>query len=72
MKLIVNPKTKKQLTKKEKQILDNLSKAVDFVIKYNKGKEDAAILKAMGKGKKTRLLKLDEKKAFIQKLKTTV
>jgi hypothetical protein len=38
MKLIINLKTKKQLTKKEKQILDNLSKAVDFVIKYNKGK----------------------------------
>jgi len=29
---------KKQLTKKEKEILDNLSQSVDFVIKYNKGK----------------------------------
>jgi transcriptional regulator CtsR len=29
---------KKQLTKKEKQILDNLSQSVDFVLKYNKGK----------------------------------
>ena len=29
---------KKQLTKKEKQILDNLSQSVDFVKKYNKRK----------------------------------
>jgi hypothetical protein len=26
------------LTQKERQILDNLTKSVDFVIKYNKGK----------------------------------
>ena len=29
---------KKQLTKKEKQILDNLSQSVDFVKKYDKRK----------------------------------
>jgi len=29
---------KKLLTKKEKQILDNLSQSIDFVKKYSKGK----------------------------------
>ena len=61
---------KKQLTKKEKETLNNLSQSVEFVKKYNKEKEDAAILKAMGKGRKTRLLKPAEKRAFLQRLKT--
>jgi len=30
--------TKKPLTKKEKQVLDNLTQSVDFVKKYAKGK----------------------------------
>lgn len=32
---------KKQLTKKEKQVLDSLSLSVDFVKKYSKGKARA-------------------------------
>jgi hypothetical protein len=32
---------KKQLNKKEKQVLDNLSYSVEFVKKYNKGKAKA-------------------------------
>lgn len=32
---------KKQLTKKEKKVLDELSQSVEFVKKYNKGKAKA-------------------------------
>ena len=35
---------KKQLTKKEKQILDNLSQSVDFVKKYGKSKQKGKTL----------------------------
>ena len=34
-------KKKAKLTKKEKQILDNLSQSVDFVKKYSRGKPRA-------------------------------
>ncbi len=35
---------KKKLTKKEKQILDNLSQSVDFVKKYGKSKQKGKTL----------------------------
>lgn len=75
MKLIARPHSKKQLTKKEKQLLDNLSASVEFVKKYRQRKtkakeEDAVILNAMAKGRKTPLLKPAEKTAFLQKLKS--
>jgi len=37
----------KQLTQKEKQILENLSESVDFVNKYRKGKVKAKPLKQL-------------------------
>ena len=66
---------KKQLTKKEKQVLDNLSESVEFVKKYRQGKirakqEDIVILNAMANGRKTPLLKPAEKAAFLRKLKS--
>ena len=74
---------KKSLNLKEKKILNNLDKSVDFVNKYKKGKtkaksihfhseaeEDAALAKAMEKGRKSRLLTSKEKTSFFRKLKT--
>ena len=63
MTYIVNPKSKKE-EKVLEAILEGLS--IGF---YTEEEEDAAISKAMEKGRKTRLLKPAEKKAFIQKLK---
>jgi hypothetical protein len=40
-----------------------------YIVNPRNKKEDAAILKAMEKGRKTRLLKPAEKIAFLQKLK---
>ena len=38
---IYKPAQKKQLTKKEKQVLDSLSQSVEFAKKYSKGKAKA-------------------------------
>ena len=62
MTYIVNPKNKKE-EKVLATILEGLS------IGFYTEEEDAAISKAMEKGRKTRLLKPSEKTAFIQKLK---
>ena len=64
MTYIVNPKNKKE-EKALETMLNNLS--IGF---YTEEKEDAAILKAMEKGRKTKLLTLTEKTDFLRKLKT--
>jgi hypothetical protein len=63
MTYIVNPKGKK-----EEKVLESILKGLSIGF-YTEEKEDAAILKAMEKGRKTRLLKPVEKTAFLQKLK---
>jgi len=59
MTYIVNPKNRKQ-----KKALETLlkSRSIGF---YTEAKEDAAILNAMEKGRKTRLLSAYEKKVFL-------
>lgn len=64
MTYIVNPRNKK-----EEKILETLLKSLSIGF-YTEEKEDAAILKAMEKGRKTRLLNPGEKTAFLRKLKS--
>lgn len=64
MTYIVNPKNKK-----EKEVLETILRGLSIGF-YTEEKEDAAIIRAMEKGRKTRLLKADEKKAFLRKLKS--
>jgi hypothetical protein len=65
MTYIVNPGNKK-----EEKILETILKGLSIGF-YSEEKEDAAIIKAMGKRRKTRLLKPAEKKAFLRKLKSS-
>lgn len=64
MTYIVNPKNKKE-EKVLETILNKLS--IGF---YTEEMEDAALLKAMEKGRKTRLLTTPERTDFLRKLKT--
>jgi hypothetical protein len=64
MTYIVNPRNKK-----EEKVLETILKGLSIGF-YTEEKEDAAILKAMEKGRKTRLLYPAEKKAFIRKMKS--
>jgi hypothetical protein len=64
MTYIVNPKNKK-----EEKVLETILKGLSIGF-YTEEKEDAAILKAMGKGRKTKLLTPAEKTAFLRKLKS--
>ena len=64
MTYIVNPKNKK-----EEKALEALLKELSIGF-YTEEKEDAAILKAMEKGKRSRLLTPSEKTDFLRKLKT--
>ncbi len=63
MTFIVNPKNKK-----EEKVLETILKGLSIGY-YTEEKEDAAIIKAMEKGRKSRLLKPAEKAAFISKMK---
>lgn len=62
MTLIVNPKTKSQ-EKVLKAFLTSLQ--IGF---YTEAEEDAALYKAMQKGRKTRLLTADEHSKFLKQL----
>ncbi len=62
MTYIVNPQNKK-----EEKVLETILKSLSISF-YTEEKEDAAIIKAMEAGKKTRLLKPGEKAAFLDKL----
>jgi hypothetical protein len=64
MTYIVNPKNKK-----EEKVLETILKSLSIGF-YTEEKENAAIIKAMEKGRKTRLLKREEKTAFLRKLKS--
>ncbi|HLF46437.1 MAG TPA: hypothetical protein VI548_08430 [Chitinophagaceae bacterium] len=64
MTYIVHPKNRK-----EEKVLETLLKSLSIGF-YTEEKEDAAIIKAMEKGKKTRLLTATEKTAFLRKLKS--
>ncbi len=64
MTYIVNPKYKR-----EEKVLETILKGLSIGF-YTEEKEDAAILKAMEKGKKTKLLTTTEKAAFLRKLKS--
>lgn len=64
MTYIVNPRNKK-----EEQVLETLLKSLSIGF-YTEEKEDAAIVKAMEMGRKTRLIKPAEKTVFLKKLKT--
>ena len=64
MTYIVKPKNKKQ-EKALEAILDELA-----IVYYTEEMEDAAILKAMEKGKRSRLLTGREKAKFLTKLKS--
>ena len=63
MTYIVNPRSKK-----EEKVLESIPRGLSIGF-YTEEKEDAAILIAMGKGRKNRLLKPTEKTAFLKKLK---
>ena len=63
MTYIVNPRNKK-----EEKVLETILKGLSIGF-YTEEKEDAAILKAMEKGRKTKLLNPSEKAAFLRKLK---
>lgn len=65
MTYIVNPKNKK-----EEKVLETILKGLSIGF-YTEEKEDAAILTAMEKGRKTRLLNPVEKAAFLRKLKSS-
>ena len=65
MTLIVTPKTKKE-EKVVKAFLESLS--IGF---KSEADEDAALLNAMNKGRKSRLLKNEEKTGFLKKLKSS-
>jgi len=64
MAYIVNPKNKR-----EEKILKALLKSLSIGF-YTEEQEDAAILKAMEKGRKTKLLTTNQKKSFLRKLKS--
>lgn len=64
MTYIVNPKNKKQ-----QKLLENFLNSLSIGF-YSEEKEEAAILNAMEKGRKTKLLTPAEKKSFLAKLKT--
>ena len=64
MTYIVNPKNKK-----EEKVLETILKGLSIGF-YTEEKEDAAIVKAMEKGRKTKLLTPAEKVAFLGKLKS--
>lgn len=64
MTYIVNPKNKK-----EEKVLETILKGLSIGF-YTEEKEDAAILKAMQKGRKTKLLTPAEKTVFLGKLKS--
>ena len=64
MTFIVNPKNKK-----EEKVLETILKGLSIGF-YTEEKEDAAIINAMQKGRKTKLLTASEKKAFLRKLKS--
>jgi hypothetical protein len=64
MTYIVNPRNKK-----EEKVLETILKGLSIGF-YTEEKEDAAIIKAMEKGRKTRLLKPAEKTAFLRELKS--
>ena len=63
MTYIVNPKNKK-----EEKALEKMLKGLSIGF-YTEAKEDAAILKAMEKGRKTSLLDPKQKTDFLRKLK---
>lgn len=64
MTYIVNPKNKK-----EEKVLETILKGLSIGF-YTEEKEDAAIVKAMEKGRETKLLTPAEKTAFLRKLKS--
>ncbi len=64
MTYIVNPKNKK-----EAKVLETILKGLSIGF-YSEEEEDAAILHAMEKGRKSRLLTAEEKKSFLKKLKS--
>jgi len=64
MTYVVNPRNKK-----EEKVLETILKALSIGF-YTEEKEDAAIKKAMEKGRKTRLLKPAEKTIFLRELKS--
>ncbi len=64
MTYIVNPRNKK-----EEKVLETILKGLSIGF-YTEEKEDAAILKAMEKGRKTKLLNPSEKASFLRKLKS--
>ena len=64
MTYIVNPKNKK-----EEKLLEEMLKEHSIGY-YTEEKEDAAMLKAMEKGRKSSLLSPKEKTEFLRKLKT--
>ena len=65
MTYIVNPKNKKE----EKKVLETILKGLSIGF-YTEEKEEAAIVKAMEKGRETKLLTPAEKNAFLRKLKS--
>ena len=65
MTYIVNPRNKK-----EEKVLETILKGLSIGF-YTEEKEDTAILKAMEKGRKTKLLSPPEKAAFLRKLKSS-
>ena len=64
MTFIVNPKNKK-----EEKVLETILKGLSIGF-YTEEKEDAAIINAMQKGRKTKLLTATEKTTFLRKLKS--
>lgn len=64
MTLFVTPKTRK-----EEKIVRAFLKSLSIGF-YNEAEEDAALLKAMEKGRKARLLKPGDRIDFLQNLKT--
>jgi hypothetical protein len=64
MTYIVTPRNKK-----EEKVLETILKGLSIGF-YTEEKEDAAILKAMEKGRKTKLLTPAEKTDFLGKLKS--
>jgi hypothetical protein len=55
--------------KKEEKILETFLKSLSIGF-YSEEEEDAAILNAMKKGRRSRLLTPDEKTVFLRKLKS--
>ena len=64
MTFIVNPRNKK-----EEKVLETILKGLSIGF-YTEEKEDAAVINAMEKGRKTKLLTGSEKTAFLRKLKS--